>query len=334
MAVLQQHPCALLASFVDHLYGLRPLALAKGDHAHGRRHVQLLCEAKQHGCRICAGRQHKDNRCATCRIRVELGHRGRGEDNEVLPQAPPSVLLNGHQELLLCQALQKQEVVEVVKLVELIIVCWQLHQMRSIMADPRLPFLQIVGHVLTEIRTTSRRVLLDGVHIVPHLLSEEVWIRVRRLLRHVQKAQSPEQQRPLRCRDLTSMALERSGDQERAGELVVLEEASAYILEDAVQNLVGQVRHANINVITPGRLVHARLEQPHEVKETELIHRVDVGEICNHKIENASPCGNLCVLLASRINLHGGFLRSLDSLVNCRGRLFGLSQRTDQHLVV
>ena len=82
--------------------------------------------------------------------------------------------------------------------------------------------------------------------IVPHLFSEEVWIRVRWLLRHVQKAQSPgnskdgmtsgslsvvlwlwpEQQRPLRCRDLTSMALERSGDQEGAGELVVFEEAS------------------------------------------------------------------------------------------------------------
>mmetsp|Transcript_18565 Transcript_18565/g.38843 ORF Transcript_18565/g.38843 Transcript_18565/m.38843 type:complete len:378 (-) Transcript_18565:1288-2421(-) len=223
---------------------------------------------------------------------------------------------------------------EVMKLAPLLVIVGHGLQVWHLVLNPIFPILQVLGNLLAQIRAAICRIHLDGIHEIPHLFSEEVGIWIGRPRTHVQQSNTPEKQRPFSGADLPSMTLQGSSDEEAAGQFVVLKQASANVLKDAVQDLVAQVGHADVDVITLGRFVHACLEKPHEVEQAELVHGIDVGQIRNDKVEDASTCCHLCVLLTGSINLHRGFFGGLHSLIHRCGGLFGLPKGADEHLII
>mmetsp|Transcript_3543 Transcript_3543/g.8821 ORF Transcript_3543/g.8821 Transcript_3543/m.8821 type:complete len:334 (+) Transcript_3543:1466-2467(+) len=237
MTVLQQDPRAISASIFDHLLSTRPLPLPQRDLPQAVLHVHLLGEPQQHTSGVSTRRQHEHNRCSMGSVRVDLTHGRSWKNNEAFTKGQLHILSHPKQYLLRAEALEQQQLVEVLQLKLIFVIAGKVlfNLLRRIICSPVRPRIEIRRNVITDRTEMMGRGVLQCVDKRPLLVCQQLVVgcihRIRRSVRDVHISSPTKQQRPLRVRELSTIALYLHGDQERKQQLVALEQSSADILK-------------------------------------------------------------------------------------------------------
>lgn len=116
--------------------------------------------------------------------------------------------------------------------------------------------------------------------------------------------------------------------------LVLLEEPPAPVVEEELRCEVHQEAHALVEHVRLGAVVDAVVEEPRDVRERVLVHRVDQSQVRHDEVEDRAALRHAAVRLAGGVDVLLRLLRLLHAGGNHPRSHLGVVQSVDEHFIV